>query len=202
MYGGRDVSHEPILERVTAPAATIISLADAKEHLRVDHSDDDDYITALVAAADAHLDGPFGAVGIALNVQTWKLTRPSTTGRYGVRLPVLPLVAVTAIAYLDTDEAEQSADLADFQWFAGDTFGYVEPVKGAAWPAMSAERDALRITFTAGAGVPEPIKHAAKLLVGHWYENREAVNVGNIITDFPMAVEALIAGYRRNWISA
>lgn len=200
MYGGRNVSHEPILERVTGPASTIVSLAEAKEHLRVDFSDDDDYITALVAAADAHLDGPFGAVGIALDEQTWRVTRPAAQGRYGVRLPVLPLVAVTAISYLDQDEAEQSATLSDFQWFNGDSFAYVEPKKGNAWPAMSAERNALRITFTAGTGCPEGVKHAAKLLVGHWYENREAVSVRDGVAEFPMAVDALLSRYRRGWI--
>lgn len=200
MYGGRDVSHEPILERVTAPASTIVSVADAKEHLRVSHSDDDDYIAALVAAADEHLDGPYGAVGIALNVQTWKLTRGAAQGRAGVRLPVLPLVAVTAVTYLDADQTEQNLALDTLQWFSADGWAYVEPKAGEKWPAMSAERDALRITFTAGAGCPEAVQHAAKLLIGHWYENREAVNVGNIVTDFPLAVDALISRHKRGWI--
>jgi uncharacterized phiE125 gp8 family phage protein len=202
MYGGRDVSHEPLLERTVAPTSTIISLAEAKAHLNVDHADDDDYITALVAAADNHLDGPFGAVGIALLVQTWKLTTGAPNGRDGVRLPVLPLVAVTGVAYLDRDQIEQTASLSDFQWFSGDTFAYIEPKHDQRWPAMSAERDALRITFTAGEGCPEAIKHAAKLLVGHWYENREAVNVGQSINEYPLAVDALLSRHRRGWMSA
>lgn len=37
---------------------------------------------------------------------------------------------------------------------------------------------------------------AMLLLVGHWYENREAVALGTIATDLPMAVEALISPYR------
>lgn len=200
MIGGRDVSHDPILTRTTGPASTIITLAEAKVHLNVDHDDDDAYIMALVAAVDAHLDGPYGAVGIALNEQTWTLVRSAAQGRAGVRLPVLPLIEVTGVIFLDADQSAQTISLEDLQWFSADTWAYVEPRPGAAWPAMSAERDALRITFTAGADCPEPIKHAAKLLVGHWYENREAVNVGNITTELPLAVQALIAGYRRGWI--
>lgn len=34
---------------------------------------------------------------------------------------------------------------------------------------------------------------AMKLLCGHWYENREAVNVGSSVTEMPMAVKALAA---------
>ncbi|MBW5800068.1 head-tail connector protein [Halomonas elongata] len=37
---------------------------------------------------------------------------------------------------------------------------------------------------------------AMLLLIGHWYENREAVVMGTIATQVPMAVEALIAPYR------
>lgn len=200
MIGGRDVSHEPILTRTTSPASTIITLAEAKAHLNVDHDEDDAYITALVAAVDAHLDGPHGAVGMALNQQTWTLVRSAAQGRAGVRLPVLPLIAVTGVIYLDPDQSAQTLPIDDLHWFAADTWAYVEPKHGETWPAMSGERDALRITFTAGAGCPDPIKHAAKLLVGHWYANREAVNIGNITTELPMAVNALIAGCRRGWI--
>lgn len=37
---------------------------------------------------------------------------------------------------------------------------------------------------------------AMLLLIGHWYENREAVAMGTTATQVPMAVEALITPYR------
>ena len=43
--------------------------------------------------------------------------------------------------------------------------------------------------------VPEAIKAAMKLMIGHWYLNRESVQVGNIVTAFPLAVEALLGPY-------
>ena len=39
----------------------------------------------------------------------------------------------------------------------------------------------------------ETLKSAIKLLVGHWYEHREAVVIGDSAAPMPMAVEALIA---------
>ena len=51
--------------------------------------------------------------------------------------------------------------------------------------------------YGAAAAVPAAIKQAMLLLIGHWFANREAVNVGNIVTAMPLAVEALIAPYRR-----
>jgi hypothetical protein len=44
---------------------------------------------------------------------------------------------------------------------------------------------------------PDDIKHAVRLLVGHWYENREAVVVGAQCHIVPMAADALIAPYRK-----
>jgi uncharacterized phiE125 gp8 family phage protein len=45
--------------------------------------------------------------------------------------------------------------------------------------------------------VPAPLKVAIMLIAANWYENREAVNVGNITSEMPMGVAALIAPYSR-----
>jgi hypothetical protein len=44
--------------------------------------------------------------------------------------------------------------------------------------------------------MPAAIKQALKLLIGHWYENRETVITGTISTALPFAAEALLAPYR------
>lgn len=42
----------------------------------------------------------------------------------------------------------------------------------------------------------DDVKAAMLLLIGHWYANREAVNIGNITSEVPFAVEALLQPYR------
>ncbi|KKY78708.1 phage protein [Enterobacter cloacae] len=42
----------------------------------------------------------------------------------------------------------------------------------------------------------DDVKAAMLLLIGHWYANREAVNIGNITTAVPLAVESLLQPYR------
>lgn len=42
----------------------------------------------------------------------------------------------------------------------------------------------------------DDVKAAMLLLIGHWYANREAVNIGNITTAVPFALEALLQPYR------
>ncbi len=68
------------------------------------------------------------------------------------------------------------------------------------------ESRAVAITFKAGyetkpgppatSTVPDPLKVAILLLVGHWYQHREAVSAAGM-APLPFAVEALVAPYRR-----
>lgn len=44
----------------------------------------------------------------------------------------------------------------------------------------------------ASCGVPEAVLAAMKLLIAHWYENRTAVNIGNIVNEVPLTVNALL----------
>lgn len=46
--------------------------------------------------------------------------------------------------------------------------------------------------------LPSPIKHAILLLIGHYYENREAtIDKRYEVVELPMAVASLLAPYRR-----
>ena len=67
------------------------------------------------------------------------------------------------------------------------------------WPTARSQPDTATITFIAGYGaaadVPDDLKHAMKLLIGHWFANREAVAVGTL-TVVPIAFSALIDSYR------
>ncbi|MBZ3803275.1 head-tail connector protein [Leclercia adecarboxylata] len=42
----------------------------------------------------------------------------------------------------------------------------------------------------------EDIEMAMLLLIGHWYANREAVNVGNVTSALAFSTEALLQPYR------
>lgn len=52
-------------------------------------------------------------------------------------------------------------------------------------------------TITAALlNVPASLIAAMKLMIGHWYERRESVNVGNIVNEIPMGVPALVWPYK------
>ncbi|ORM66145.1 head-tail connector protein [Pantoea rwandensis] len=42
----------------------------------------------------------------------------------------------------------------------------------------------------------DDVRTAMLLLIGHWYANREAVNIGNITSEIPLAVDALLQPHR------
>jgi uncharacterized phiE125 gp8 family phage protein len=62
------------------------------------------------------------------------------------------------------------------------------------WPNVRLDDKAVQITYLAGYGgaanVPKPAVHAIKMLVGHWYANREAI--GSAGQNVPLGVHALL----------
>lgn len=176
------------LTLITAPVAKVLSLDEAKEHLRVDHDDENTLIEALIAAATAWLDGWSGVLGMCLEAQTWEMSLDRFPAREFC-IPLGPVASIDAITYIDSEGSEQTLSLTEYET-AG---ARIRPVSG--WPATSAKYDAVKVRFTAGNGTPENIKHVVRLLIAHWYENRESV--GDKMEAVPMAVDMLIAPIRR-----
>lgn len=60
--------------RVTPPTAPVVTLGDMKDHLRVNHDDQDLMIQSLTDAAVSHLDGWRGVLGRCIMPQTWSVS--------------------------------------------------------------------------------------------------------------------------------
>ena len=188
--------------RTVAPSGALFTTAEAKAHLRVDYSDEDTYIDALVTAAMQHLDGYTGRLGRALITQTWAQEFSSFDDK--LRLAVGDLQAVSSVTYYDANNALQTL-AASVYVGATDSLGpFVSLKPGQSWPSTYTRQDAVKITWTAGYGVvaavPQAIKQAALLLIGQWYAAREAAGDAANATELPFAVEALLAPYIRNRI--
>lgn len=191
---------------VETSSEAIVNLSDLKAHLRVDHSEEDALIQALERAAVQHIDGRDGWLGRALLSQTWEWRLDDFVCR-DLRLPLPPLQAVDSVQYYAADGTltTLSSTFYDVVGVNGLNPGCVSLKYGYTWPTVQTDkREAVIITFQAGyapnaspslGAVPEPIIHAIKLLVGHWYLNREEVAPGSV-AQLPVAVEALLAPYR------
>lgn len=176
------------------PTAEPISLAEAKAHCRVYGADDDGLLAGYIMAARAHAEV---YTRRALMTQTLALTIDGGWPDDQIVLPKPPLQSVTSITYVDATGAVQTLAADQYRVDTTAHEGFIERAYGVSWPSVRRQSRTIVVTYVAGyTQIPEPIRQAMLLLIGHFYENREAVNVGNIVTEFPLGVDALLFPYR------
>lgn len=182
------------LRQLTPPTAAVVSLADLKKQCACEyHTDHDSMLEAYEQAAVAWAEK---WLGLSIVEQEWEYLVDDFSG--GLILPLAPVISVDAVVYDDAEGTE--TPLTGFRAFNEGTSerAYVLPPVDTAWPEVSGEPQAVRVTFTAGAAtVPAQFKHAVRLLVAGWYENREAV-AEKAPQEIPFGVEALLLPLR-NW---
>lgn len=168
----------------------LLSRADAKAWLKVEHEEEDDLIDALIATALAtveRLTGELlGSTSATIYADAWA-TQPFTFG---------PVTAIEAVRYYD--QSNTLATLPQAQWWA-DLNSHPPRITFNAPPAIFTDRhQGVQISATVGhANLPSPLRTAALLLVAHYFENRQQVVTTGTPREVPFAVEALCSTYRR-----
>lgn len=178
---------------VITPPAPLVSLEDAKAHLRVDHADEDTLITAYIAAASGHIDGPAGWLGRSIGTQTLEYRSDDLCGV--IRLPNGPVVSIASLKFVDGAGVEQTLGAEIYQ-LEDDRVG---PAHGQAWPAVRGDRGGVRIRYIAGSDtVPAPIVAAVLLMVGDLYAFRETATLAQGAAAIRMSttVENLLSPFR------
>ena len=188
------------LELVTGPATASLTLAEVKAHLRIDADDEDTLLTNLIHTAEAHVDG-LGDLGRAMITQSWAQYVDQNPG--WVKLSMTPVQSLTSVEYYDSDGALQTATVGDFELWRDGDFMWCKPKDNAQWPQADTRPDAIKITYVAGYGdaasdIPESVRTAMLMLIGHLYEHREAVTEAKVMTT-PMAYEMLMNNQRLRW---
>jgi len=183
---------------VTPPAEALVSTAEMKAHLRVDFSDDDMEIEAMVEAARQYLDGPAGILGRALVTQEWSWTVSAATENRMV-LPVVPVQSVSSVTFFDAENAQQTMPAESYRLIQANQAAWLQLEAGMSWPAVYPRDDAMTVTYTAGYGdamdVPRPIRLAATMMAAAWYEGRDGMAPRGA-DPLPSGVQALIDLYR------
>ncbi len=233
------------VQLVTPPAEEPITLDEARLHLRLDGTDEDKYVQALVAAARIHMETALRRRLIATGLRLSLSRFPAE-----IRIPYPPLLAAPTITYIDADGATQTLTSAADEYQINDRTApaRIIPPYAGAWPVTRSVPNAVTLSYTAGLGavvtgtdanlyrciadhlgadankpitggshstywrqaasnagatltwasgttyrnVPQLVLAAVKLLLGHWFEHREAVADGAPPKSMPLAVESII----------
>ncbi|HEY3694069.1 head-tail connector protein [Phenylobacterium sp.] len=187
---------------ITPPTETVTAVDEAKLHLRIDASDEDDLVDALTWAAQGQIEATTQRRYCA---QVLEWVRDCWGDQ--MVLPVAPgtdcsKITVVSVKYVDTTGALQTLD-PNLYWVRphGPTLAVVRRWF-TIWPWLGdgAERVVIRFSIASTAGdAPFTVKAAAKLLIGHFYAHREAVvGVDNRDSSapLPIGVEQLLNAER------
>ena len=180
----------------TAAAVTLIPTSTAKTYLKVDISEDDTLIANLIEAATQaaqdYTNRYFINTTLKMVADTWDDI---------ATLYKSPVSSVTNIKYYDSDNSVQT--LADTVYFVDSVS---KPCQiclkvDQSYPSLAARKMAVEVNYVVGEGaaasdVNELVKSAVLLMVGHWYQNREAVVVGRIASEIPLGAKMLLDQYK------
>jgi len=203
-----DACGEPIhfgLSRTSDATEEWCSLAHAKAWLKVDDASDDELVHALIDSTRNKLetDTRRGLVS-----QSWAYTLDRCpANRAPILFPVNPVLSVTSVTSYDVANASTTVATSVYRLDSSSVPARLVLKDGQDWPTSLRPENGIEIVFVAGYGtgsesVPKELAQAGRLLMAHWYVNREAVAIGNGLTsiDVPMAYEALIAPHKVPWL--
>jgi uncharacterized phiE125 gp8 family phage protein len=188
------------LTLTTAHAERVVTVEQAKQHVRVDSDDDDRYIDSLILAA-TRLAESETRHSFLDTTWTYKLDGfldPDTGRSDPIRLPRRPVDSITSITYVDGAGATQTLAASVYSILTD-----VEPPGlilrvDQSWPATRAQYEAVTIVFVAGYGdpadVPDPIKQAVLMTVADWYRGRETTTAANM-REVPTGASRILNGY-------
>jgi len=152
------------LQLVTAPTQEPVSLAEARLHLRVDFSDDDALIMALIRSARLAAET---ITGRQLVTARWKYIldsfpgpslmgvpagRPFTLPGHAILIPKAPVQTIVSIDYLDMNRTAQTMPAANYVADLACEPARITPVFGQIWPIPLPQIAAVSVTFDAGYG--------------------------------------------------
>jgi len=172
----------------TAPTTEPVSLAEAKEHLRITDTAEDTLITALITAARQWCEQWERRAYIEQSITA----HYDSFGSY-MLLPVNPVISITSITYIDVNGITQTLDSSLYSLDSYSCPAIIYPTYNASLPSVRDDVNTITVIYTAGYSTQtERVKAAIKLLVAHLYENREQVITGIIATQLPLGIKHLL----------
>ena len=173
---------------VVRPTIEPISLAEIKDQLRIDTSDEDTLLETLIKTARAKIEG---ITRRALLTQTWDYCLQAWPSVNYIKLPNGCLQSITHVKWKDTDGTETTlTEGTDYLVETnGEGVGRIVIPYGESWPTdILYPSNPITIRFVCGwttaERVPYEVKAALKLIATDLYVNRE----GKVLSAHPYQV--------------
>ncbi len=190
------------LKLITAATTEPISIAEAKDHLRVTSADEDALIGAIIKSVRQIAES---ITRRSLASQVFEIALDDFPEEE-IILPMPPVESITSVKYKNSDGVETTWESSKYIFYNSEPAKII-PAYGEVFPSFTPyPAGAVKVRFTAGYKtggtdasliIPEAIKQALLLLIGSFYENREdLLSKGHIPKSLPFGVEALLFPYR------
>lgn len=176
------------LQITAPPTVEPVTLEEVKARLRLTTAADDGTILGHIVAAREFAEK---VTRRSLTVKTYAFYMDRFPYPHEpIRVPVPPLVQVTAVKYLDSSLTQQTWDPVEYFVASNQSPGLIVPKPGLIYPSTGMVPGAVEVDFTAGYGYagtsgppivppssacPEHLKEGIRQLAVHIYEHPEAV---------------------------
>ena len=176
---------------VIKPTSEPISLAEAKSHLRVDDTADDEFITSLIQVARERVED---YTRRAIITQTWDYVLQDWPDDDYITLPLGNLTSVTSVKYKDEDGTETTLTVTTDYLVEcnGPELGRIVLPTDVSWPTDDLyPSNPITIRYVCGWAsaslVPGRIKAAIKMILSYLYEMRGEPVLGQTVYENNMA---------------
>ncbi|MEA1831731.1 head-tail connector protein [Methylobacterium durans] len=184
------------LTLIEASSADLVTLEEAKRHMRVETDDDDALIDSLIKTAVAKLDGRNGRLGRSLIEAKYRLSLSTFTDE--IALPLPPTRSIDHVEYVDAAGVPCTLDADECRVIGLDdeAGAILARAPRHPWPWTAGGPESVQISFTAGyRQLPNPLRTAILIHVGHLYDHREVLLGGSSEVTTPMGYEDLIGPF-------
>jgi uncharacterized phiE125 gp8 family phage protein len=187
---------------ITPPATEPVTLAEMRTQLGITDATDtasDTTITRRIIEARQWVEGH---IRRALITQTLEI-RMDCFPEF-IFLPYPPVASITSVKYINTDGTETTLGSSNYVLDDYPLVPFIREAYGISWPSVRDEPNAVRVRYVAGYGVassvPETIKEAIMMVVGHWMNSQGSIETAMQspllgASRIPLAVHDILSQY-------
>ncbi len=179
---------------VSGPASEPLTLAEAKNWVKVSDGADDGLLQSLIVSARLAVEA---ATNRILMTQQWRLVLDAWPANGTLPLPLTPVRSISRVTVVDGAGVAQDQSLSLFKLDASPDRARI--LLGSPLPAPGVASGGVTIEVVAGYGdaasaVPEPLRLAMRQIIAFWYANRGDGSFA--AAGLPSSVGAMLAPFR------